>query len=66
MHIAYYFSGNALNKAAAMEAVKISQERYCGISHMLKKVLPLTWEIYYNNVQVFDNRIAQITAMVKQ
>src|SRR6188768_3791936 len=44
MHVAYYFSGDELNKDAATEAVKTSQEKYCGISHMLKKILPLTWE----------------------
>lgn len=55
MHVVYAFIGDDANKDAAMNAVQLSQEKYCGVSHMLKKALPVTWEINYNNISVFNN-----------
>ena len=56
IHIAYDFKGPAENRQAALDAVTISQEKYCGVSHMLKKILPLTWEVNYNGEQIFNNQ----------
>ena len=56
MHIIYYFKGNATAKKMAVDAVNESQEKYCGVSHMLKKALPVTWEIYFNGELVFSNK----------
>lgn len=55
IHLTYDFKGNPENKQAALDAVTDSQEKYCGVSSMLKKVLPLTWEVNYNDVQIFNN-----------
>ncbi len=55
IHISYDFKGPEENRQAALDAVTVSQEKYCGVSHMLKKVLPLTWEVNYNGNQVFSN-----------
>lgn len=56
IHVQYDFKGIAENKQAALDAVTDSQEKYCGISHMLKKILPVTWEINYNGTQIFTNK----------
>jgi len=56
MHIVYEFYGNELNKSAALNAVTQSQEKYCGVSHMLKKALPITWEVNYNGQKIFNNQ----------
>ena len=48
MHIIYYFRGNVTAKKMAVDAVNESQDKYCGVSQMLKKALPVTWEIYFN------------------
>ena len=56
IHIVYDFTGAAGNQAAALEAVALSQEKYCGVSHMLKKIIPVTWEVLYNLARVFTNR----------
>jgi putative redox protein len=55
IHIIYDFKGAEENREAALDAVNTSQEKYCGVSHMLKKILPLTWEINYNGIQLFNN-----------
>ncbi len=56
MHIVYYFLANDLVKDEVLQAVADSQEKYCGVSAMLKKALPVTWEINFNSKTVFNNR----------
>jgi putative redox protein len=57
IHVKYIFLGDEKNKDAAMEAVTTSQEKYCGVSHMLKKALPVTWEVVYNRNVIFNNKL---------
>jgi putative redox protein len=57
IHVIYDFKGAAENKEAALDAVTDSQEKYCGVSSMLKKALPVTWEVNYNGVQIFNNKL---------
>lgn len=56
IHVVYDFKGAEENKEAALNAVTDSQEKYCGVSSMLKKALPVTWEVNYNGVQIFNNK----------
>lgn len=59
IHVTYDFNGDKAFKDAAMDAVNVSQNKYCGVSHMLRKALPVTWEVNYNGVQIFNNRVAE-------
>jgi putative redox protein len=56
MHVSYDFKGDPSCKDAALDAVTLSQEKYCGVSQMLKKALPVTWEVNYNGEQLFNNK----------
>ena len=56
VHLIYEFKGKPENREAALNAVNDSQEKYCGVSSMLKKALPVTWEVNYNGVSVFSNK----------
>lgn len=56
IHLVYEFEGDEENKDAAMQAVTDSQEKYCGVSHMLKKIMPVTWEVTYNGKTIFNNK----------
>lgn len=56
MHIKYEFTGIEATKEAVIKAVTDSQEKYCGVSSMLKKAIPVTWEISFNNTKVFNNK----------
>ena len=58
IHVVYEFSGDEANKEAALVAVTVSQEKYCGVSHMLRKAIPVTWEVNFNGVQIFNNKEA--------
>lgn len=62
IHIVYTFKGEEAVKKAVLTAVADSQEKYCGVSSMLKKALPVTWEINYNGVEVFNNQPAEAMA----
>lgn len=55
-HIVYDFSRAPENSEAALDAVTQSQEKYCGVSHMLKKILPVTWDVMYNGEMIFTNK----------
>jgi putative redox protein len=55
IHITYEFEGDAGDKADALNAVTLSQEKYCGVSHMLKKIIPVTWDVQYNGSLIFSN-----------
>ncbi|MDQ3141439.1 MAG: OsmC family protein [Bacteroidota bacterium] len=63
IHVHYDFKGIDENKQPALDAVTDSQEKYCGISHMLKKILPVTWEVNYNGTQIFNNKNESITQL---
>lgn len=56
IHMVYDFTGPVENKEAALQAVKDSQEKYCGVSHMLKKIMPVTWDVNYNKTNIFSNK----------
>ena len=57
IHVIYDFNGAEENKEVTLKAVTDSQEKYCGVSSMLKKALPLTWEVNYNGIQIFTNKV---------
>lgn len=48
VHIIYEFRGKDLEMEKLKKAVELSQEKYCGVSAMYKKVMELTYEITIN------------------
>ncbi len=63
IHVQYDFKGLEENKQAALDAVNDSQEKYCGVSSMLKKALPVTWEVNYNTISIFNNKQEAVAAV---
>ncbi|HEX6913671.1 MAG TPA: OsmC family protein [Chitinophagaceae bacterium] len=61
IHLVYEMEGSDADQDAALDAVTQSQEKYCGVSSMLKKAMPVTWEVLYNGKPVFDNREVQLS-----
>lgn len=58
IHIVYDIKGKPVDETAVLKAVTDSQEKICGVSHMLKKALPITWDIYFNGTEIFSNNPA--------
>lgn len=56
IHLVYNLKGPEENRDAALQAVTDSQEKFCGVSRMLKQIMPVTWEVNYNGVSVFSNK----------
>lgn len=45
--LSYYLEGE-VDPNKAVEAVQLSQTQYCGVSAMLAKAFPITWEVFVN------------------
>jgi putative redox protein len=44
----YRFEGQGLALESLRRAVTLSQDKYCSVSHMLRKAFPITWSITVN------------------
>jgi len=60
VHLEYDMQGEPGMMEAAINAVKISQGKICGISHMLKKIIPVTWVVIYNGERVMTSEEAEL------
>ena len=56
MHIIYEFTGKNLPMAKIEKAVNLSQDRYCGVSYLYKKVMELTHEIIVHDTAKVDEK----------
>jgi putative redox protein len=63
IHLIYEFTGKEASMPAALKAVTDSQELFCGVSAMLKKVVPVTWDVTYNRVTIFSNKKETLTEL---
>ncbi|MFT3701236.1 MAG: OsmC family protein [Agriterribacter sp.] len=62
-NIIYEITGDPQDEQAAKEAVLYSQEKICGVSHMLKKIMPVTWQITYNGKEIFNNNVSPVVLL---
>ncbi len=47
-----FFLEGEVEPQRALEAVQLSQTQYCGVSAMLAKAFPITWELFVNGESV--------------
>ncbi len=52
VHLVYELTGKDLPPDKVKKAVDLSQERYCGVSEMLRKAAELTYEIRLNGESI--------------
>ncbi|MFI5188367.1 MAG: OsmC family protein, partial [Chitinophagales bacterium] len=60
IHLVYSFEGDEQFKDDVLKAVIDSQEKYCGVSNMLKKIMPVTWDVIYNGKKIFSSKEQEI------
>jgi len=60
VHVKYDFKGLDEYRIQAIEAVNRSQNELCGVSSMMKKAMPVTWSVIYNNQEAFNNDFKQL------
>ncbi len=51
IHLTYSFKGEGMDVEKVKKAVKLSKERYCGVSAMLSKTAEITNEIMINEIK---------------
>lgn len=47
-HIVFEMQGSKSDADTIVQAVKDSQERFCGVGTMLRKAFPITWDVFLN------------------
>jgi len=60
VNIVYEIKGKPEDEKAALDVVLYSQDKVCGVSHMLKKIIPVTWQVTYNGKEIYNNRPAMV------
>ena len=55
IHLVYDARGAEAHRDATLAVVQRSQNELCGVSAMLKKAMPMSWEVRYNGEVVFSN-----------
>lgn len=45
VHLKYVVEGDDIKRDKVEKAINLSQDRYCGVSIMIKKHCPVTWEL---------------------
>lgn len=55
INVVYDMKGKPEDEQDALAVVTQSQEKICGVSHMLKKIMPVTWQVIYNGKEIFSN-----------
>ena len=55
INVVYDMKGKPEDEQAALGVVMQSQEKICGVSHMLKRIMPVTWQVLYNGKEIFSN-----------
>ncbi len=58
VHLIYEMHGDPAHETEALHVVDRSQNELCGVSAMIKRALPVTWEVTYNGVERFNNKEA--------
>lgn len=59
IHLQYLFKADDNARQPVLQAVTDSQEKYCGVSSMIKKAIPVTWEIIFNDKMIFTNLVVE-------
>lgn len=52
MTLKYRFEGKDIDPAKPLKMVALSQERYCGVADMLRRVAPIGFEVYLNGERI--------------
>ncbi len=55
IHVVYEAEGDSAIESDVLRVISRSQEDICGVSAMLKKAMPVTWEVWFNKAEIFNN-----------
>jgi putative redox protein len=52
MHLIYQIEGDQVKRDKVMRAVQLSQDKYCGVSAMYRRIMEISWEVIINGEKV--------------
>ena len=52
MHLRYEIEGDRVERDKVVKAVQLSQEKYCGVSAMYRRIMEISWEVVVNGEKV--------------
>lgn len=58
VHVDYDLRGSLADRERALDVVQRSQTELCGVSAMLKRIMPVSWEVAYNGEVVLRSAAA--------
>ncbi len=56
LHIDYFLVGEGLDPEKAIEAAKLSQSRYCAVSAMVSKAVPISYDVHVNGKNCYTGK----------
>lgn len=59
IHLDYFFEGEIPKPEKIEKAVRLSQERYCGVSTMIRMICPLTYSIFVNGEAILEKELSK-------
>ena len=54
IHLIYQFLGDQLERDLVIKSVETSMTKYCGVSYMISKTSPITYDIELNGEKIFS------------
>lgn len=54
VHLTYKFLGDSLEREIVIKSVETSMTKYCGVSYMISKTCPITYDIELNGEKIFS------------
>lgn len=52
MHLRYEIAGDQVERDKVLKAVRLSQDTYCGVSAMYRRIMEISWEVLINGEKV--------------
>lgn len=52
MHLRYEIAGDQVEPDKVIKAVQLSQDKYCGVSAMYRRIMEISWEVAVNGEKV--------------
>jgi putative redox protein len=56
IHLTYKFLGSDLEKEMVIKSVETSMTKYCGVSYMISKTAPITYDVELNGNIIFSGQ----------
>jgi putative redox protein len=52
LHLIYHIKGERVERDKVIKAVQLSQDKYCGVSAMYRRIMEISWEVVINGEKV--------------